>query len=234
MTDVQATISDNLQRIRDRIAHAADAADRDVSEIKLVAVTKYVDADVTAALLAVGCNQLGESRPQQLWQKAESETLGSAKWHLIGHLQRNKVQRTVPLVDLIHSVDSERLLRAIDKAAADLNHPAQVLLEVNTSGDEEKHGLTPDGLKQLLEKSSDFPNVSVRGLMTMAAREGGTAVAGKNFAALRQLRDKCQKNCPDATRLDELSMGMSHDFEVAIREGATLVRIGSALFEGLR
>lgn len=234
MTDVQATISDNLHRIRDRIATAADAADRDVSEIKLVAVTKYVDADVTAALLAAGCDHLGESRPQQLWEKAEAETLVTAKWHLIGHLQRNKVQRTVPLVDLIHSVDSERLLRAIDKASADLDRPTKVLLEVNTSGDEEKHGLTPDGFKQLLEKSPDFPNIGIHGLMTMAAREGGTAVAGQNFAALRQLRDECQKSCPNTIHLDQLSMGMSHDFEVAIREGATLVRIGSALFEGLR
>ncbi|MGI9427934.1 MAG: YggS family pyridoxal phosphate-dependent enzyme [Bythopirellula sp.] len=219
--------------MQERIAQAAALANRAAAEIELVAVTKYVDVNLTAALLAAGCQSLGESRPQQLWEKAASSELAAARWHLVGHLQRNKVQRTLPLVDLIHSVDSLRLLQAIDKAAAEQDLTAEVLLEVNCSGDAAKHGLTHDGLKELLPQAAAFSHVKVRGLMTMAARSGGASVAARNFAALRELRDEVADRCPPTAELKELSMGMSHDFEVAIREGATLVRIGSALFEGI-
>ena len=185
-------------------------------------------------MLAAGCSELGESRPQQLWEKASQPGLSEAHWHLIGHLQRNKVQRTLPLVDLIHSVDSSRLLNAISKAAAELDRRVGVLLEVNCSGDSSKHGLTADALKEIIASLPAWPNVEVCGLMTMAARDGGRDVAARNFASLRELRDQVQTECPAELVLSELSMGMSHDFEEAIREGATLVRIGSLLFEGIR
>jgi len=149
------------------------------------------------------------------------------------HLQRNKVPRTLPWVDLIHSVDSLRLLQAINKAAAELDCSSRVLLEVNCSGDQAKHGFTADGLKEIVSLLSTFPHIEVCGLMTMAAREGGSSAASQNFASLRELRDEVAGECPPETQLTELSMGMSHDFEVAIREGATLVRVGSLLFEGL-
>ena len=231
-TDLQK-ISENLSRVRERIESAAESAGRRAEEVGLVAVTKYVGPAEAAALLKAGCRQLGESRPQQLWEKADNPGLESVEWHLIGHLQRNKVHRTLPLVALIHSVDSLRLLRAIDHSASQYGITARVLLEVNCSGDPEKHGLTADAMRSLLPELPSFANVEVSGLMTMAAREGGTTVARKNFASLRELRDEVSGEVPPGTRLTELSMGMSHDFEAAILEGATWVRIGSLLFEGL-
>ncbi len=234
MTKVNHQLADNLARVQQRIHQAAETAGRVGDDVQLVAVTKYVDASITAALLAAGCSMLGESRPQQLWDKAAQPELAAAQWHLIGHLQRNKVQRTLPLVDLIHSVDSERLLTAINKVGIEQDRHVRVLLEVNCSGDEAKHGLTADGLKAILPRLTNFSHVEVCGLMTMAAREGGPTAAARNFATLRELRDQVASDCPTDVALTELSMGMSHDFEEAIREGATLVRIGSLLFEGLR
>ena len=229
---VQA-IADNLARVRERIAIAAERAGRLPDDVTLVAVSKYVGIPETVALWEAGCVQLGESRPQQLWDKAAAPELSQVKWHLIGHLQRNKIRRTLPVVQLIHSVDSLRLLEAINDNAAEIGCLAQVLLEVNCSGDAAKHGLTADGAKQLLPELESLQNVQVRGLMTMAALEGDETIAARNFADLRNLRDELRTECHANVVLDELSMGMSHDFEIAIREGATLVRIGSLLFEGL-
>ena len=233
MTDPSQIIADNLARVHERIAQAAISAGRAASDVQLVAVSKYVGVTETAALLAAGCTTLGESRPQQLWDKSAAPELGGADWHMIGHLQRNKVRRTLPIVSLIHSVDSLRLLESIEECAAERSHPARVLLEVNCSGETAKHGLGKDDLKKLLAELPRFEHVVVGGLMTMAALEGGETVAARNFAALRELRDEVQPDCPPGVTLAELSMGMSHDFEIAIREGATIVRIGSLLFEGL-
>ncbi len=230
---VNSVIADNLARVQERIAHAATSAGRSPDDVQLVGVSKYVGIEETATLLTAGCSILGESRPQQLWDKAEAPALANAKWHLIGHLQRNKVRRTLPMVDLIHSVDSWRLLETIEACAAEFNKPARVLLEVNCSGDAGKHGLTGDDLRRILPNLPQLKHVAVCGLMTMAALEGGESVAAQNFAALRQLRDDVQRECPPGIELRELSMGMSHDFEAAIRAGATLVRVGSLLFEGL-
>jgi pyridoxal phosphate enzyme (YggS family) len=137
-------------------------------------------------------------------------------------------------VSLIHSIDSERLLATINEARQDADDtisPVSVLLEVNTSGEAAKHGLAPDAVEPLLAAAPRYPHIAIRGLMTMAALEGGPAVAAKNFATLRELRDRLKSGAPDCVRLDELSMGMSGDFEEAIREGATIVRIGSALWD---
>jgi pyridoxal phosphate enzyme (YggS family) len=230
------SIADNLRRVQERIAAAAESAGRDAREITLVGVTKYVSVREAAELAAAGCLDLGESRPQELWTKAgelasaSGSTLPPIRWHLIGHLQRNKLRRTLPLVSLIHSVDGERLLSSIDaewqSLTAEANTPAppvRVLLEVNTSGEAAKHGLAPQELEPVLTAAREFPRVEICGLMTMAALEGGLDVAARNFASLRELADRYQ--------LKERSMGMSGDFEVAIREGATLVRVGSALWE---
>jgi pyridoxal phosphate enzyme (YggS family) len=233
MSEAIQTIADNLARVRERIAIAAESAGRSPDEVMLVAVSKYVDVEQTATLLEAGCTVLGESRPQQLWDKTAAPQLLKAEWHLIGHLQRNKVRKTLPLVTLIHSVDSMRLLEAINEYAVEIGTTAQVLLEVNCSGDAAKHGLTDDGHKRLLPELSRLENVQVQGLMTMAALEGNAATASSNFSDLRKLRDQVRSECPPNVALNELSMGMSHDFEIAIHEGATLVRIGSLLFEGL-
>jgi len=200
--------------------------------VTLVGVTKYVGIAAARTLVEHGCHDLGESRPQALWEKAADEQLGPVRWHLIGHLQRNKVRRTLRHVDLIHSADSARLLAALDQEAAQLDRIMPVLLEVNVSGDAAKHGFSPAGLESLLPGLGQYHSLLVRGLMTMAARAGGAAEAERNFARLRELRDAGQKVCPDEVQLAELSMGMSGDFEAAVRQGATLVRVGSALFEG--
>lgn len=233
MSDYRQQIADNVSRVRERIAHAALAAGRSPEEIELVAVSKYVGPQEAAALLSAGCRVLGESRPQQLAEKCDSPLLADATWHLIGQLQRNKVRRVLPLVELIHSIDSRRLLEAVSRIAVETATPARLLLEVNCSGDAEKSGLSEDGLLELLPLLPKLPHVEVRGLMTMAARDGGESAAARNFAALRKLRDRAAAEAPPGVALTELSMGMSGDFEVAIREGATIVRIGSLLFCGV-
>jgi hypothetical protein len=228
------SIADNLHRVQERIARAAESAGRRPDEIKLVGVTKYVGVREALELAEAGCTDLGESRPQELWSKAAA--LPDVRWHLVGHLQRNKVRRTLPLVSLIHSVDSERLLAAIHEERAkayDQVAPIEVLLEVNTSGEPAKHGLAPDAVEPLLAAAPRYPQVAICGLMTMAALEGGPDVAARNFATLRELRDRLKRNTPACVRLDELSMGMSGDFEVAIRQGATIVRIGSLLWDSV-
>lgn len=233
-------VRQNLEQVQSRIASAAASAGRSVDEIRLVGVSKYVGIAETAALYAAGCPLLGESRPQQLWEKASPsfedqfhDATQPVEWHLIGHLQRNKVEKTVPLVTLIHGVDSERLLKAINQHASSHNSTSAILLEVNCSGDADKHGFTSDELKELVDRLDQFPAVKVKGLMTMAAREGGSEVARKNFAKLRKLRDQIASSVPHNVQFDELSMGMSGDFEEAIREGSTLVRVGSALWQGI-
>ena len=236
------SIADNLRRVRERIAEAAEACGRSTNDVTLVGVTKYVGPQEAGELAAAGCHDLGESRPQELWNKAEqvggfTPSVSHIRWHLVGHLQRNKVRRTLPLVSLIHSIDSERLLAAIDEARAETaggsGPPCDVLLEVNTSGESAKHGLAPDEVAPLLAAATRFQHVRICGLMTMAALEGGPDVAARNFATLREIRDRLRPDAPDCVRLDELSMGMSGDFEQAIAEGATMVRVGSALLEGV-
>jgi pyridoxal phosphate enzyme (YggS family) len=185
------------------------------------------------AVVAAGCHDLAESRPQQLWDRVARLADPAVRWHMVGQLQRNKVRRTLSLVHRIHSVDSLSLVEAIDRIAGELSLQIRVLLEVNISGEESKSGLVPAAVAPLLDELPKYPRVAVCGLMGMAALEGGHDVARRNFAALRELRDRLRPCLPDGVRLDELSMGMSGDYEVAIEEGATLVRVGSALFAGV-
>jgi PLP dependent protein len=246
MSDLQTRIADNLAQVRSRISAAAHRSGRSPGDVRLVAVTKYADEREIRALLAAGCNDLGESRPQQLWQRAAALADRDIHWHLIGHLQRNKVERTIPLVALVHSGDSRRLLEAIDAAArnpvahVDRSHVDRsrvggvrrvpVLLEVNVSGNPAKHGFAPEGLESQLEALAALAGVEIRGLMAMAGKPDDARAARADFARLRQLRDRLPP--VRGVAIHELSMGMSGDYEVAIEEGATMVRIGSALFEG--
>jgi pyridoxal phosphate enzyme (YggS family) len=232
----------NLAIVRQRIGDAARRSGRSSQDITLVAVTKYVGDDLIADLVAAGCLDLGESRPQALWTKAaviaernqqQNAPWQSVRWHLVGHLQRNKVAQTLPLVSLIHSVDSLRLLKAIDESAARQDRRVDVLIEVNISGDTAKHGFAAADVAPALPAIAALGRVHVRGMMCMAALEGDSRTARRNFAALRELRDRLAASKPDNVHLDDLSMGMSGDYEIAIEEGATIVRIGSALFEGL-
>lgn len=233
MADFTARLAGNLADLRRRIERAAQRADRSAHEITLVAVTKYVGSPVAAALAEAGCLDLGESRPQEVWKKSENLSTLSVRWHLIGHLQRNKVHRTLPLVHLIHSIDSLRLLEEIDRESALIHRRMPVLLEVNISGDASKHGFSPGEMAQCVQAAGNLKNVQVRGLMAMASREGDLASARNDFRQLRQLRDQLHQQHELQVSLEELSMGMSGDFEVAIEEGATILRIGSVLFEGV-
>lgn len=230
MPDPAPSIAANLDRVRDRIHAAAEGAGRSADEITLVAVSKYVGPDTARALVEAGCHDLGESRPQELWNKAEQMSDLDIRWHLVGHLQRNKVRHTLPLVTLVHSVDSLRLLEAIDRVAGELTLTVPILLEVNISGEEAKHGLKPDAVSGVLERANSMTGIRIRGLMAMAGLAGGRDGARRGFANLRELRDRLMAGCPPSVSLNELSMGMSNDFDLAILEGATLVRIGTALF----
>lgn len=232
--DIDAIVRTNLERVQERIAGACDKAGRAVEDVKLVGVTKYVGIEETAALLRAGCSAVGESRPQQLWEKiaALEDLEDGQQWHLIGHLQRNKVARTCDAGPLIfQTVDSKRLLSAINKAMDGRFWWAPAYLEVNVSGDTEKHGFKPEDLPAIIEELGKHQNVRVQGLMTMASRDGGQDTARRNFATLRELRDRLETS---EQPLERLSMGMSGDFEQAILEGATHIRVGSALWEGIR
>lgn len=229
--EVSHQLRHNLDRIQERIAKACTLARRPTSEVTLIAITKYVDAGLCRLVHEAGVQHLGESRPQMLWEKAP--TLPSASWHLVGHLQRNKVTRTLPMVQLIHSVDSVRLLQSIEEEATKLNCVKDVLLELHMTEEETKSGFTANEWPQLPEVVQSLQHVRVKGLMCMAPLDGGLDLARKTFHHLKELRDQWQNRFREPHQLRELSMGMTSDFEMAILEGATMIRIGSALFEGI-
>lgn len=225
---------ENLATVRGRVAETCRRADRDPTTVTIVAVTKYVGADLARALVTAGCRDLAESRPQVLWSKAAAlaEVAPPPRWHLVGHLQRNKVRRTLECVSLLHSLDSLRLLDTCAAEATALGTTCAALVEINLTGDPGRTGASEEAAEVILTKAATLPQVQVRGLMGMAGvAEGDPQAARRDFARLRQVRDRlaARTGCV----LGELSMGMSGDYEAAILEGATLVRVGSALFEGL-
>lgn len=228
------TIADNWHRVVDEASEAAVAAGRQPESVRIVGVSKYVDATLTGALIAAGCNDLGESRPQALWSKAAEIGDAAVRWHLVGHLQRNKVRRTVPLVSLVHSIDSMRLAEAVDSEAGVIGGSVRGLLEVNISGEAVKHGLAPAAVPAAVDAVGRLTHLRLVGLMGMAARGSDAAAARRAFESLRSLRDRIlEGGVPEGVTMGELSMGMSGDFREAIAAGATIVRVGSRLFEGV-
>jgi hypothetical protein len=221
----------NLNTVRQRIADAAGRADRDAEEVTLVAVTKTVPAEVVNALYELGVRDFGENRAQVGVPKAHACPLPEARWHFIGHLQRNKAKDVFPAFAMLHSLDSERLADQVQKVAEAGGFMVPVLVEVNTGGEEAKYGLTAETTPALLARCRELPNLDPLGLMTMAPWEEDPEATRPCFAALRALRDRCEDELD--WPLPELSMGMSNDFEMAVEEGATLVRVGSALFDGV-
>ncbi|MFO0064622.1 MAG: YggS family pyridoxal phosphate-dependent enzyme, partial [Pirellulaceae bacterium] len=177
-----------------------------------------------------GCMDLAENRPQMLWEKAEALEDLPIRWHLIGHLQRNKVRRTLPLLAWIHSVDSIRLIDALGEESTQQGISLNLLIEVNATGEPAKTGATPEEIPSLLEAALRWNSLRVGGLMGMAPLEGGSTAASKTFAAIRMLRDAMSQRFGSDLPMPHLSMGMSGDFREAIQEGATMIRIGSALF----
>lgn len=226
-------IRDNLLSVLDRIAESARRSGRDPGSVVLVAVTKKQPIQRIRELVKAGARDLAENYPQELWRKAEAlgDLPPEARWHLIGHLQRNKVKRTLPIARVIHAVDSLRLLQAIDEQIDEAQEPPTVLLQVNTSDEDAKHGWRDDAILADAEAIAGCRRVVPAGLMTMAAWGTDAQSARPSFVRLREIRDALRER--SGLALPELSMGMSNDFETAVEEGATLVRVGSALFEGV-
>jgi len=231
-TPIAPILADNLRRIQKRIEAACQQSSRSASDVTLVAVTKYAELDWVRALVDLGVTDLGESRPQQLAARAAALPK-SIHWHLIGHLQRNKVELALPVVTRIHSVDSARLIEAINKESQRRGGCARILLEVNVSGEQSKDGFDPESLLAAWPTICRHDSVQVDGLMTMAPLSETVEDSRPIFRALRELRDRLADLSNGRWTLPELSMGMSGDFEIAIEEGATFVRVGSSLFEGL-
>jgi len=219
-------IEDRYQAIQTRIVDACGLAGRDPAEINLVAVSKKQAPEVIREAAACGISVFGENRVQELEQKAALCPEGLT-WHLVGHLQGNKAARAVGLFDAIHSIDSLKLLERVNAAAREAGRTVSVFLQVSVSGESSKFGLAPDEVSPVLEASVKFMNVDIVGLMTMPPHTPDPEGAAPFFASLRELRDRLR--AATGFPLQDLSMGMSHDFHVAIAEGANWIRIGTAL-----
>jgi pyridoxal phosphate enzyme (YggS family) len=232
-TRAKDVIASRLAAVEERLQAACRRSGRQRDEITLVAITKTISPNTAALLPDLGVFDLGENRPQELWLKT-GVLPPTVRWHMVGHVQRNKVERTLPLVRMIHSVDSVRLLQALDQEAVKQARVVEVLLEVNASREISKHGFAPADLPALAPEIRSLNHVRVRGLMTMAAPEEVPERCRPTFVELRQMRDRLRSELAPSHELTHLSMGMSNDFEIAVEEGATLVRLGTVLFEGLQ
>jgi hypothetical protein len=223
-------IAENLKGIRERIEKATNRAGRNPEQVKLLAATKDVDPERIIEAVRCGVDTFGENYAQELRDKhdvVEKALRKKIKWHFIGRLQKNKVKYILDRAELIHSLDSLSVAEEINRRAEKLGIKVPVLLEVNIGEEESKGGLKPQQLEEFLLELGRFSQVDVKGLMTIAPFFDNPEMARPYFMQLRQLRDKLQIRFPN---LRELSMGMSGDFEVAIEEGATIVRIGTAIF----
>lgn len=229
MNDV-AAVSGNLEAVRERIGLAARRSGRKSEEVRLVVVTKGRSVELVREAIRAGATEIGENRAVELVSKYEALG-GRATWHFVGHLQRNKVKLVVPIASLIHSVDGTALAREIDKRAAAIGKVQDVLVEVNVSGEEAKYGLRPQAVPGAIQEMARLPNIRVRGLMTMAPVVVDPEAARPVFAELKALFEELSRELRQV-RLDILSMGMTADFELAVEEGSTMVRIGTAAFEG--
>ena len=225
------SIQEHVNAVRDKIAAAAQAAGRAAGEITLCAATKVQTDDTIRQAIAAGITVCGENRVQELTAHLASDAYRGAQVHFIGHLQTNKVKQVVGRVALIHSVDSEHLLRAIDTQAAKQDLVQDILLEVNIAGEESKGGCTPAQARQLAQLAQELEHVRLRGLMAIPPISQEPGANRPYFAAMRQLFVDIKGNLPhNQSNMDCLSMGMSGDYPDAIAEGATLVRVGTALF----
>ena len=223
-----SAIRSRLDEVRGRIARAAERAGRDPRSVVLVGVVKTVPEALIRDALALGLTDLGESRVPEAEAHVGAIGRGAARWHMIGHLQRNKAGRAVELFDRVHGVDSAALAEALSRRAVQAGRRIPVLVEVNVSGEATKFGVAPQMMMGLLERVAALPGLALEGLMMVGAPVATAAGARSGCARLRALRDEGERVL--GRSLPELSMGMSGDFEVAIQEGATMVRIGTAIF----
>lgn len=239
-------LAEKLAEVKDRIATAATKAGREPGEVTLIAVTKTAAPEQVREILQLGVGDLGESRVQVFTQKVsqvnefyQRQKKGDAdsvaprlRWHMIGHLQRNKVKPILPLVDFIHSVDSLRLAEEIETAAGKLEKKIPVLLQVNASEEKSKFGVAVGAAVHLAEQIATMSRLSIVGLMTMAPLDADEKEIRATFVRTREIFEECKWHKIGGTGFRHLSMGMSHDYEIAVAEGATMVRIGTALFGG--
>lgn len=222
-----SAIPHNLQRIRERIELAAVRANRTPADIRLIAVSKTHPPETIREAIAAGQMLFGENRVQDALPKIDALP-ADISWHFIGHLQSNKVRKALGRFSLFHGVDNLDLARHMDRIAGELGIEARILLEVNVSGEASKFGFAPDALRSAMNELRSLSRLQIEGLMTMAPYSEDPESARPHFARLRELRDALSKEC--GLPLQELSMGMSGDFEQGIAEGATIVRVGSAIF----
>jgi pyridoxal phosphate enzyme (YggS family) len=220
-------LHDNLITVQSKIAAAAERSSRKAAEIELIAVTKKVPAEVIREAVEAGHRLFGENRVQELLSK-QPELPSSLRWHLIGHLQSNKVRKVLPAVEAIHSVDGVDLARDINRIAGELGQYPKIYLEVNVAGEASKHGFAPDKLEAELETLLALDRLEIQGLMCVPPISEEPEDSRKHFVFLRELRDKLEKLA--GIPFPALSMGMSGDYEIAVEEGATVVRVGSAIF----
>jgi hypothetical protein len=223
------TIKENIHQVRSMLARQAAASGRNIADITLVAVTKTVAPEYIQEALTAGVTDIGENKVQEAMAKS-SHISGSVHWHFIGHLQTNKVKAAVQLFELIHSVDSLKLAEAIDLEAGRIGKKQRILVEVNISGEESKYGCSPEAAIELIKAAGSRNNLQIEGLMTMAPFTTDKNQVQAVFRGLRELKDKIAGEHIPNTAMKHLSMGMSQDFEIAITEGATLLRIGTAIF----
>jgi pyridoxal phosphate enzyme (YggS family) len=222
-----AAISENLERVRGQIAEAARKAGRSADDVELIAISKTHDADRVREAHAAGQNIFGESRVQEARAKIP-ELPSSLLWHFVGHLQKNKIRHALPLFELIHSVDSLALAQEISRIAQEEGVNPRVLLEVNVAGEGSKFGFKPERLRAEMEPLLGLVRLSIEGLMIIPPLAEEAEASRRFFGQLRELRDTLEKDFD--LKLPQLSMGMTNDFPIAIEEGATLVRVGTAIF----
>lgn len=246
----KSALAEKLEQVKNRIAAAATKAKRDPAEVTLIAVTKYAAPEQVREILQLGVADLGESRVQQLTQRAaqlnefvarraasginqtENAMPDKIRWHMIGHLQRNKVKPVLPLVSCVHSVDSLRLAEEIETHCTKLDRKMPVMLQVNASEETSKFGVAVGAAVHLAEQIDTMERLQLVGLMTMAPLDANEAAVRQCFSRTREIFDELKWHKIGGSSLRHLSMGMSNDFELAITEGATMVRIGSELFGG--
>jgi pyridoxal phosphate enzyme (YggS family) len=221
------SIAENLDRVQEQLAHAAAKSGRSTKDVELVAITKTHPVEKVREAMDAGQTLFGENRVQEARAKI-AELPSNVRWHLVGHLQKNKIRHALPLFEMIHSADSLALAQDINRIAEEEGLYPRVLLEVNVAGEGSKFGFAPDHLREQMEALLALPRLSMEGLMCIPPLVEEAEGARRYFAQLRELRDSLESECN--MKLPQLSMGMTNDFLIAVEEGATLVRVGTAIF----
>lgn len=230
-TSVSGALSERFANVRQRIEDAARRCDRATEEITLVAISKTHPPETLRAAIDAGITELGENRVQEAEAKIVELGRDAARWHLVGHLQSNKTRRAVQLFDVIHSLDSPELAQRLDRLCAEEGRPElPALIQINLAGEKTKTGIDPRELPELLEVTAACQHVRLIGLMILPPYFENPDCSRPFFKALRELRDEMKRRGRFGDLRGELSMGMSHDFEIAIEEGATILRVGTAVF----